>query len=558
MKESRDNINNLSVLDERMLSALEEENRANEERKKARKRKKRRHKIIFAVVIVTILAFVAVFLIKEMQPNYYQNEEEFKTFAASMFEKYELCPHPDDHKEIDSDESTDEASTEIETQNSDLVNQYLNMDYSYGDQSSTAIRVYISRVGDSSVDEEAEGSDREDAKAESQSFYEAFNSEHDRIVKYYSKKIDSYVNEYKEGISEEDGDSALLIDVTVTETSNGAYSFTILKNLFKEEEKEMVWADSEVMTSLFNEKNQFIDPIQILALDYRVPASAYAEEYISKYISEENRTENWEEYITSDETNFNKFLIKDDEVTFLFDEGTVADSSQGIVKIAINPVVFKSSIRPKIMSRYIDPNKPMVALTYDDGPGGKSETKILKTLEKYDAVATFFYLGNRVANFKDNAVKASEIGCEIGNHSWSHPQLSTLSKKQIKKQISKTNKAIEEYTGIEPKLYRPPYGDYSDKVLEAVDMPAILWSVDTLDWKTRDPKKIFKVVKKTKKLDGKIILMHSIYDETAKATSKMVPWLQKQGYQLVTVSELIQYRTGEGPKDGEVYIKIKK
>ena len=84
-------------------------------------------------------------------------------------------------------------------------------------------------------------------------------------------------------------------------------------------------------------------------------------------------------------------------------------------------------------------------------------------------------------------------------------------------------------------------------------MPAILWDVDTLDWKTRNAKKIFKSVKSVKNLDGKIVLMHSIHDETAEATEKIIPWLQRHGYQTVTVSELIKYRQGSEAEKGKIY-----
>ena len=124
------------------------------------------------------------------------------------------------------------------------------------------------------------------------------------------------------------------------------------------------------------------------------------------------------------------------------------------------------------------------------------------------------------------------------------------------KQISRTNSKITEICGVESAVSRPPYGDYNTKVLKAAGMAQILWTVDTLDWKTRNPRKIFKAVKAAGNLDGKIILMHSIYKETAKATEYIIPWLRQQGYQTVTVSELIKYKTGDAPKPGTVYRKL--
>ena len=113
------------------------------------------------------------------------------------------------------------------------------------------------------------------------------------------------------------------------------------------------------------------------------------------------------------------------------------------------------------------------------------------------------------------------------------------------KQFKDTNAAVRAVIGTDPPVFRPSYGITSDAINKASGVPVIMWNVDTLDWKSRDATKVFNAVKKVKDLDGNIILMHSIYDSTAEATELIVPWLQKNGYQTVTVSELIKYKTGE-------------
>jgi peptidoglycan/xylan/chitin deacetylase (PgdA/CDA1 family) len=210
-------------------------------------------------------------------------------------------------------------------------------------------------------------------------------------------------------------------------------------------------------------------------------------------------------------------------------------------------------LRESLPDRYIDPNKPMVALTYDDGPGGDSEKRILDCLEKNDAVATFFYTGNRVEKNADKVKRAVSLGCEIGNHTWSHSQLTKKSHEDMAKDINKTSEAIKKVTGSYPTVFRPSYGATNSDINKTSGMPVILWSIDTLDWKTRDAQKTFEAVSKNKHLDGKIVLMHSIHDSTADATEKIVPWLKKNGYQLVTVSELIVYKKGDAPTAGKVY-----
>ena len=190
----------------------------------------------------------------------------------------------------------------------------------------------------------------------------------------------------------------------------------------------------------------------------------------------------------------------------------------------------------------IDPSRPMVALTFDDGPG-KHTDRVLSILEKYNARATFFVQGKYVAGYADTVARAVNNGNEIGNHTWSHVKLTASSSSTISSQISSTNQAVYNATGVYPKLYRPPYGAYNNNVLNSIAMPAIMWSVDTLDWKTRNPSKTLQSVQNDTR-DGAIILMHDIHEPTADAVEPVVKWLLMNGYQLVTVSELIQARAG--------------
>ncbi len=202
----------------------------------------------------------------------------------------------------------------------------------------------------------------------------------------------------------------------------------------------------------------------------------------------------------------------------------------------------------------LDPTRPMVALTFDDGPG-KYTDRVLSCLEKYGVRATFFVQGKNVAGYKNTLKRAVELGCEIGNHTYSHVKLTASSGQTIASQISNTNTAVYNATGVYPKLYRPPYGAYNSSVLSRIAMPAIMWSVDTLDWKTRNAAKTLASVQKST-TDGAIILMHDIHSPTADAVETVVPYLLMQGYQLVTVSELIEARQGS-IVNGRVYNKVK-
>lgn len=194
-----------------------------------------------------------------------------------------------------------------------------------------------------------------------------------------------------------------------------------------------------------------------------------------------------------------------------------------------------------------------VALTFDDGPSRANDGRIVETLQKYGAHATFFVLGDRARVDGDILQMYLAAGCEIGSHSWNHPQLSKMKWDEIERQLSKTNKTVSKLTGgYQIQLLRPPYGSISNTMRKKLDMPMILWSLDTLDWKTRNTKKIFREVRKEVK-DGDIILMHDIYITTADAVEKVVPWLQNKGYDILTVSELME-RKGKNIEGGSAYL----
>lgn len=195
-----------------------------------------------------------------------------------------------------------------------------------------------------------------------------------------------------------------------------------------------------------------------------------------------------------------------------------------------------------VLLRKIDKNKKMVALTYDDGPSIYTP-RILKTLKENNSVATFFVVGNRVPTYSDTVKKAHDMGCEIGNHTYEHKSLPNLSETEVKRQISKTNKEVKKAIGEKPVIMRPTGGATNTNIKKWVGMPSIIWSVDTLDWKTRNAGSTRRAVLNRVK-DGDIVLMHDLYSATATASETIIPELVRRGYQLVTVSELAECRGG--------------
>lgn len=215
-------------------------------------------------------------------------------------------------------------------------------------------------------------------------------------------------------------------------------------------------------------------------------------------------------------------------------------------------VVKDANLISNTFSLYgINPKKKMVALTYDDGPYTPVTNQILDVLEEYNGRATFFVVGSRVSTYKDCIKREVKLGCEIGNHTYNHTILTSVSSSKIKSEISKTNKEVKKITGQAPKIVRTPGGAVNSTVKANVSYPMFNWSVDTLDWKYRNSSSVVSSIKNNVR-DGSIVLMHDLYGSTGNATEEIVPWLVKNGYQLVTVSELMAVK-GIGLQDGQLY-----
>lgn len=202
----------------------------------------------------------------------------------------------------------------------------------------------------------------------------------------------------------------------------------------------------------------------------------------------------------------------------------------------------KIPVEIPIKNRNIDSSKPMVALTFDDGPNGTATPKILDTLERYNVVATFFDLGTCMEKYPNITKREEQIGCEVGTHTYSHQNLNKLSAEKIQNDISNASMVYEKTLGHKLYLVRPPYGNANSTVRRNLKYPLIGWDIDSLDWKFRNKDKILSKINEISNYDGRIILMHSIYDATAEAVEELVPQLLEKGYQLVTVSEMAKYK----------------
>lgn len=189
--------------------------------------------------------------------------------------------------------------------------------------------------------------------------------------------------------------------------------------------------------------------------------------------------------------------------------------------------------------------KKLIALTFDDGPHPKETDKVLDVLNKYNIKATFFIAGKHAKWYTNPLIRASKEGHEIGNHTFNHPDISNLSLSQIEEEIVKCEDTLVEITGKKPTLFRPPYGSYKRSDLEEIakkhDYKIILWTtIDARDWENPPASTIAStIINKAK--NGDIILLHDYAtNNTVEALDRIIPEMQKRGFQFVTVSELLE------------------
>ena len=198
--------------------------------------------------------------------------------------------------------------------------------------------------------------------------------------------------------------------------------------------------------------------------------------------------------------------------------------------------VSSDSVRSQNVS---DEVKPVVALTFDDGPNASSTPILLDGLRERKVRATFFLIGENVEKDENEKIvkRMYEEGHLIGNHTYRHVDLSKISGREAEKEIKTTDEAIKKITGHETEFIRPPFGAMPEGE-EDPDKIYVKWTVDSLDWVTKDTEKIVeKVTADTK--EGDVILMHDCYGESVEAALQIVDIMEKQGYEFVTADELI-------------------
>lgn len=222
------------------------------------------------------------------------------------------------------------------------------------------------------------------------------------------------------------------------------------------------------------------------------------------------------------------------------DEANQANDSSELDKAQVMPAA-------KIIRNSSNKELKRVAITFDDGPDGDFTPQILDILKEYDTKATFFVLGSIAAKNRDVLKRIDQEGHVIGNHSWNHSYFTKISESKIIEELRKTDDLIQEVIGKSNSLFRLPYGAFNNKVLEIVAQQGyhnIYWSIDPRDWSGKSPKQILNNIQANIE-PGAIILLHSSgpkksIPNTIKALPHIIEFLQEQGYEIVTIPELLE------------------
>lgn len=335
----------------------------------------------------------------------------------------------------------------------------------------------------------------------------------DNELKKYIKNSYEYINTNTKELN---------IDYTYNEISERYINITLKRTILTDNNSY------DIATYIYDKKNDnFLNLASIISKD--------SYQTINKIIEKNNLPISKYEKAVFDENYIYLYINIDDDIKTV---NIPIHDTEILIDLPITNINTKEITDKIPKTKTIDPYKPVVALTFDDGPS-KYTKAILDILKENDANATFFILGNKVKYYSETINIALENGNEIGNHSYDHKSLDNLTINEILSEINKTQDIIYEYTNYTPKYLRPTYGNTSKRLKDNTPLEIILWNVDPEDWKYKNSKTIAnKVLKKTK--DESVILMHDTKERTLNALKIIIPQLKQQGYQFVTISELKQ------------------
>ena len=201
-------------------------------------------------------------------------------------------------------------------------------------------------------------------------------------------------------------------------------------------------------------------------------------------------------------------------------------------------IVFQYKNRVENTNSEVSKDIKRIAITFDDGPEGNYTKQLLDGLKERGVKATFFVLGKSIVGNEDLILRMYEEGHLIGNHTYNHVELDKETDENGVKEIERTNEIIKQITGYEPEFIRPPFGAWRKEQMNQADMLPVMWTIDPLDWKYQNTEYVVNHILNNVK-DGDIILLHDIFETSVEAALIVIDRLQEQGYEFVTVDELM-------------------
>ncbi len=190
---------------------------------------------------------------------------------------------------------------------------------------------------------------------------------------------------------------------------------------------------------------------------------------------------------------------------------------------------------------YVDTDEKVCAISFDAAWGNEQTTVLLDILDKYDVKSTFFLVRQWVDKYPDDVKEIAARGHDIGNHSATHPHMAQLSAEQQLEEIRSCNETVEKLIGSAPTLFRPPYGEYDNKLVKGLrdeGMYCVQWNIDSLDWKNPSPDEMVSRIRE-KLVPGSIILLHNGAQNTPDALPRIIEAIRAEGYKIVPVSQII-------------------
>lgn len=313
-------------------------------------------------------------------------------------------------------------------------------------------------------------------------------------------------------------------------------------------EEEILHSDVETFT--FNLKNeQLVTLDQVLSLPDSKEDSKFTN--LVNSITNENIKTTLLELYNEDIQQIQWMLTKQGLIFLLQNEENEQQIDRHLIKFKeLEPILtdsykkqfIKTEKKKKAKAKNKKNKKKLIALTFDDGPDPDVTPQILKTLKKHEAKATFFMLVNSAEKYPKIAKQVANNGHEIANHTYTHVNLAKVKRSRIEKELAHAKEKLESITERPVKLFRPPYGEYNQAVVEVAhnsEQHIIMWSVDPQDWRYKNKNKIYQNIMQSSN-PGSIVLMHDIHQATADALPKILKDLKEQGYEFVTVSELLK------------------